>query len=145
MHIFIGCIVYEPKQYQIYWSCSSLPVSFDASGNRTFSQTIVQTESNLTDIAARQIFLNDAPNSDRIQQSPLIASRWPLGNGEYVKAHIVVTYDDVIQWEHFPRYWPFPRGIHQSPVSWYWYQRPVTRSFDVFFDLRLNKRLSKQS
>ena len=24
-------------------------------------------------------------------------------------------------------------------------QRPVTRSFDVFFDLRLNKRLSKQT
>ena len=24
-------------------------------------------------------------------------------------------------------------------------QRPMTRSFDVFFDLRLNKRLSKQS
>ena len=24
-------------------------------------------------------------------------------------------------------------------------QRPVTRSFDVFFDLRLNKRVSKQS
>ena len=24
-------------------------------------------------------------------------------------------------------------------------QRPVTRSFDVFFDMRLNKRLSKQS
>ena len=23
-------------------------------------------------------------------------------------------------------------------------QRPVTRSFDIFFDLRLNKRLSKQ-
>ena len=25
------------------------------------------------------------------------------------------------------------------------YKRPVTRSFDVFFDLRLNKCLSKQS
>ena len=24
-------------------------------------------------------------------------------------------------------------------------QRPVTRSFDVFFDLRMKKRLSKQS
>ena len=24
-------------------------------------------------------------------------------------------------------------------------QRPVTQSFDVFFDLRLNKRLGKQS
>ena len=39
----------------------------------------------------------------------------------------------------FVRYWPFVRGIHRSPA-----QRPVTRSFDVFFDLRLNKRLSKQ-
>ena len=29
--------------------------------------------------------------------------------------------------------------------GWIPAQRPVTRSFDVFFDLRLNKRLSKQS
>ena len=28
---------------------------------------------------------------------------------------------------------------------WWCHQRPVTRSFDVFFDLWLNKRLSKQS
>ena len=47
---------------------------------------------------------------------------------------------DVIKLKHFPRYWPFVRGIH-----WWPSQRPVTRSFDVFFDLRLNKRLSKQS
>ena len=25
--------------------------------------------------------------------------------------------DDVIQWKHFPRYWPFVRGIHRSPVN----------------------------
>ena len=60
-------------------------------------------------------------------------------------------------------------GKYLSPVSWWRHQmeafsalldlcagnspvtvefpaqRPVTRSFDVFFDLRLNKRLSKQS
>ena len=24
--------------------------------------------------------------------------------------------DDVIKWKHFPRYWPFVRGIHRSPV-----------------------------
>ena len=40
-------------------------------------------------------------------------------------------HDDVIKWKHFPRYWPA--------------QRPVTRSFHVFFDLHLNKPLSKQS
>ena len=42
-------------------------------------------------------------------------------------------HDDVIKWNHFPRYSPFVGGIHRS-----------SRSFDVFFDLRLNKRLRKQ-
>ena len=26
-------------------------------------------------------------------------------------------HDDVISWKHFPRYWPFVRGIHRSPVN----------------------------
>ena len=25
--------------------------------------------------------------------------------------------DDVIKWKDFPRYWPFVRGIHRSPVN----------------------------
>ena len=24
-----------------------------------------------------------------------------------------VNHDDVIKWKHFPRYWPFVRGIHR--------------------------------
>ena len=50
-----------------------------------------------------------------------------------------VIHDDVIKWKHFPRYWPFVWPVN-SP-----HKGPVTRSFDVFFDLRLNKRLSKHS
>ena len=26
-------------------------------------------------------------------------------------------HDDVIKWKHFPRYWPFVRGNHRSPVN----------------------------
>ena len=26
-------------------------------------------------------------------------------------------HDDVIKWKHFPRYWPFVRGIHRSPAN----------------------------
>ena len=48
---------------------------------------------------------------------------------QIVKAVSTLHYD-VIKWKHFPRYWPFV---------------PVPRTFDVYFDLRLNKRLSKQS
>ena len=28
-----------------------------------------------------------------------------------------VSHDDVIKWKHFPRYWPFVRGIHRSPAN----------------------------
>ena len=28
-----------------------------------------------------------------------------------------ISHDDVIKWKHFPRYWPFVRGTHRSPVN----------------------------
>ena len=30
---------------------------------------------------------------------------------------MVLYHDDVIKWKHFPRNWPFVRGIHRSPVN----------------------------
>ena len=51
------------------------------------------------------------------------------------------THDDVIKWKHFLLYWPFVQGIHQSPVN----SPSSDMKFDVFFDLCLNKLLSKQS
>ena len=53
------------------------------------------------------------------------------------------THDDVIKWKHFPRYCQFCAG--NSLPGEFTAERPVTWRFDVFFDLRLNKRLSKQS
>ena len=29
----------------------------------------------------------------------------------------VLKHDDVTKWKYFPRYWPFVRGIHRSPVN----------------------------
>ena len=45
-------------------------------------------------------------------------------------------HDDVIKWKHFPRHWPFVTGGFPS-------QRPVTRIFDVFFDLRLEQTVEQ--
>ena len=28
-----------------------------------------------------------------------------------------LRHDDVIKWKHFPRYWPFERGIHRPPAN----------------------------
>ena len=56
---------------------------------------------------------------------------------------IIAWHDDVIKWKHFRvtgPLWGKPPVTGGFPSRW-----PVTRSFDYFFDLRLNKRLSKQS
>ena len=47
-----------------------------------------------------------------------------------------VSHDDVIKWKHSPRNWPSVQGIPRTKAS--------DASFYVFFDLRPNKRLSKQ-
>ena len=53
-------------------------------------------------------------------------------------------HDDVIKWKHIPYHWPFVRG-NPLVTGGIPSHRAVTQSCDVFFDLRLNKRLSKHS
>ena len=59
-----------------------------------------------------------------------------------------MTCNDIAWWRHQMEAFSALLAIcaGNSPVPGeFLAQRPVTRSFDVFFDLRLNKRLSKQS
>ena len=75
---------------------------------------------------------------------------------QYSKAHIIIhncndlngfnVYDDSL-WRHKIETFSALLAIcaGNSPVTGEFHaQRPVTRNFDVFFDLRLNKRLSEQ-
>ena len=38
-------------------------------------------------------------------------------NNLVMSAKSELIHDDVIRWKHFPRYWPFVRGIHRSLVN----------------------------
>ena len=67
---------------------------------------------------------------------------WPQSAG------LILNYGFITWWRHQME--PFSASLAlcagNSPVSGEFpAQRPVTRSFDVFFDVRVNKRLSKQS
>ena len=42
---------------------------------------------------------------------------WWYGFEMYHSDWLYLSHDDVIKWKHFPRYWPFVRGIHRSPVN----------------------------
>ena len=41
-----------------------------------------------------------------------VKQRWQTSINDSHESH-----DDVINWKHFPRCWPFVRGIHRSPVN----------------------------
>ena len=43
--------------------------------------------------------------------------RWRWSVSICSKAEKWKCHDDVIKWKHFPRNWPFVRGIHRSPVN----------------------------
>ena len=55
---------------------------------------------------------------------PCLVWNTPVLTCRYIDSH-----DDVIRWNHFPRYWPFVRGIHRSPLNsphkgqWRWAMR----------------------
>ena len=48
-------------------------------------------------------------NNNKINKSP--------HHCHFVMQGSFPCHDDVIKWKHFPRYWPFVRGIHRSPVN----------------------------
>ena len=56
------------------------------------------------------------------------------------RRHLQNGHDDVIKWKHFR-----VTGHLCRKFTGHGAQRPVTRMCEMFFDLRLNKRLSKQS
>ena len=41
----------------------------------------------------------------------------PPGRSMLSPSRFLTSHDDVIKWKDFPRYWPFVRGIHRSPVN----------------------------
>ena len=58
-----------------------------------------------------------------------------------LRLYIIVVCN--IKWKHFPRYWPFVRGIQRWPVDSP--HKGQRNGVLCLFYVRLNKRLSKQS
>ena len=56
------------------------------------------------------------PNSSGININGINTTTRPFRIPQ-LSAHNIFIHDDVIEWKHFPRYWPFVREIHQSPVN----------------------------
>ena len=85
------------------------------------------------------LFNLDRDMRTRVLTNPSNNRKLVLLRGNLIMTAVFWWHDDIIKWKNFPRYWPFVQGTGEFPT-----QRPVTRSFNVFFDLRPDKQLSKQ-
>ena len=65
------------------------------------------------------------PMESRSSSRPILCQSSSKENGTSWSG-TQTEHDDVIKWKHFPRYWPFMRGIHRSRVNsshkgqWLW-------------------------
>ena len=76
-------------------------------------------------VAGRHRGLEDTPEvyMDGLVQDCSISSALAMELLQLLQSCIMpsmsflLCHDDVIKWKHFPRYWPFVREIHRSPVN----------------------------
>ena len=86
----------EPSGKSLYWRHMNV-VAFEITGKtRLFVQRLVR-----------------APGKEKIKALP----NWTFVRDGHQWRMDFLHHDDVIKWKHFPRYWPFVRGIHRGPVN----------------------------
>ena len=57
-------------------------------------------------------------HQEAIRHSRHMFSAFIAWSSIHIQSKLDATiHDNVIKWKHFPRYWPFVRGIHRSPVN----------------------------
>ena len=91
------------------WNSTAMSKTFF---QRYMESDITSVPWRLKSMATREYVqqLIQAKNKEKPQRSTLLV----LCEGYPLLSQI---HDDVIKWKHFPRYWPFVRGIHRSPVN----------------------------
>ena len=52
----------------------------------------------------------------RTRQSSFVVYCCTMCYVQYACTYYII-HNDLMKWKHFPRYWPFVRGIHWSPVN----------------------------
>ena len=62
-------------------------------------------------------YIRISTNSEKLVHSRLSIKDYEFNWVDNVLNAETGMHDDVIKWKHFPRYWPFVRGIHRSPVN----------------------------
>ena len=93
----------------------------------TKNYIIDSVNNDLLSLARRHgmLFARDFLTRENHCRIPSLVTKIAINANTYINLYIkhrrwkmsTMSHDDVIKWKHFPRYWPFVRGIHRSSVN----------------------------
>ena len=84
-----------------------------------FACRAMQKRTNINEILPKLLTPNYFNKAESVWPF-LMGSSWRFhysSSEHWAKLQTRSAHDDVIKWKHFPRYWPFVRWIHWSPVN----------------------------
>ena len=106
--------MYPPHDIVIFLSISN-KCKFKITSQNDYWYILLQTKTRIMTITQHNSVLHafSVPNwSEICRVVDVLTVPRLLPTGKFRSIH-----DDVIKWKHFPRNWPFVRGIHRSPVN----------------------------
>ena len=87
---------YHLNEKTVTHNCSEKPIPFK------WIILVLWKKINKTQLPKQTYYFKDRP--------------YDIGQSD-IRLLICQAHDNVNKWKHFPRYWPFVREIHQSPVN----------------------------
>ena len=104
----------QSQELKYYYKFRHIPAKTTTFKNSFFPWTIPEWNALPWEAITSAISLNVADTSELEQSSQgATAVRLHVSSAPH-HPHDTHQHDDVIKWKHFPRYWPFARGIHRS-------------------------------
>ena len=106
-----------PRQYVFIFNSKLIPCTSSLVELQSFCITMMSYTLSAFQITATSIVHLAAysANTKENYWSFLKGIQWSTKTQKQGKGFS--CHDDVIKWKHFPRYWPFVRGIHRWPVN----------------------------
>ena len=148
---YIGC----PKTPSLHWKykhgCLTLSWEINAFGNNLHVLGITRWSSPSIDmhlstqiIASPKLGMHSNKSTEDWEHGHIVHRQlFRCFEDVFLSSATTLAHDDVIKLKHSPRYWPFVRGIHRSPVN-FPHKSQWRGALTFSLICVLNKRLSKQ-
>ena len=112
--------IHFTQNYEIIFSQHDTALTIcEESIVRYFACRAMLTRTDINEILPK-LFTSNYPNKTESVWPCLMGSSWRFrfsSSEHWARLQTRSAHDDVIKWKHFPRYWPFVRWIHRSPVN----------------------------